>query len=79
MERNGTTNSDKMLQIILSDSKLAEYGEYNPADYETIEDALISENTIVVAVAKMIQGFQRNYSEKEIYNEVSNYLKNNLI
>jgi len=79
MAKNGITNSDKMLQIVLSDKNLFEYGEYNPVDYETIEDALISENAIVVAVAKVIQGLQRSSSEKEIYNEVSNYLKNNLV
>lgn len=79
MGRKEITNSDKMLQIVLSDLKLAEYGEYSPIDYETLEDALESDNAIIVAVAKMIQGLQRNYTEKEIYNEVSNYLKNNLI
>ena len=68
-----------MLQTVLSDLKLSEYGEYNPVDYDTIEDALKSENAIVVAVAKIIQGIQRNSSEKEIYNEVSNYLKSNLV
>jgi len=79
MMKTRITNNDKMLQIVLGDQKLVEYGEYNPADYETIEHALISENTIVVSVAKLIQGFQRNSSDKEIYNEVSNYLKNNLV
>jgi len=79
MAKKGITNSDKMLQTVLSDLKLSEYGEYNPVDYDTIEDALKSENAIVVAVAKIIQGIQRNSSEKEIYNEVSNYLKSNLV
>lgn len=79
MRRNEITNSDKMLQLILNDQKLAEHGEYNPAEYETIEDAIYSDNAIVVAVAKMIAGLQRHSSEKEIYNEVSNYLKSNLI
>ena len=72
------TNSDKMLQIVLSDEKLAEYGEYNPADYETVDQALSSDNLIVVAVAKIINGLRYNNTEKEIYNEVSSYLKNNI-
>lgn len=79
MENRNLTNSDKMLQIVLSDPKLSEHGEYDAFDYETIECALSSDNAIVVAVAKMIVGIQRGSSEKEIYNEVSNHLKSNLI
>ena len=76
---NGLTNSDKMLQIVLSDERLIAYGEYNIADYETMDKALSSENAVVVAVAKIINGLRMNSSENEIYNEVSNYLKNNLL
>jgi hypothetical protein len=79
MIKSALTNSDRMLQVVLSDIKLVTYGEYNPTDYETIDDALTSESTIVVAVAKMILGLERRLSEKEIYNEVNNYLRNNLI
>lgn len=79
MIKSALTNSDRMLQVVLSDEKLVTYGEYNPTDYETIDDALTSESTIVVAVAKMILGLERRLSEKEIYNEVNNYLRNNLI
>lgn len=73
------TNSDRMLQIVLSDEKLASYGEYDYTDYQTIDQALSSDNPIVVAVAKIINGLRYNNSEKEIYNEVSNYLKNNIL
>ena len=76
---NRFTNGDKMLQIVLSDEKLIEYGKYNLVDYEIIDQALISENPIVVAVAKIIRGLSRNSSEKEIYIEVGNFLKSNLI
>ncbi len=76
---NRFTNSDMMLQSILNDEQLIAYGEYNVSDYETIDQALNSDNTVVVAVAKIIIGFRRNSSENEIYNEVSNYLKNNII
>jgi len=78
MENTGLTNSDKMLQIVLSDQRLIDYGGYNPAGYETVDDALNSECATVVAVAKFFQGVQRGYSSGEIYNEISNYLKNNL-
>lgn len=79
MITNTLTKDDKMLQIVLSDENLAAFGEYNPTDYESIEEGLSSDKPIVVAVAKMIQGLGRKSSEKEIYNEVSNYLKSNLI
>jgi len=79
MLSNGFTNGDRMLQTVLYDSGLANYGEYNPSDYETIEEALASDKPIVVAVAKMILGLQRKSNDKEIYNEVNNYLRNNLI
>lgn len=73
------TNSDRMLQIVLSDERLIAFGEYNIADYDTIVQALASDNATVVAVAKIINGLRSKYSENEIYNEVSNFLKNNLI
>lgn len=73
------TNSDKILQAVLSDEKLAVYAEYNSADYETISEALASENPVVCALAKIIDGKDRNATEREIYNEVTNYLKSNLI
>lgn len=76
---NRFTNSDRMLQTVLSDEKLIVFGEYNVADYETIDQALNADNPVVVAVAKIINGLRRNSSENEIYNEVSNYLKNNTI
>ena len=72
------TNNGRMLQIVLSDEKLITYGEYNAADYEAIDQALNADNPIVVAVAKIINGLRRNSSENEIYNEVSNYLKNKI-
>lgn len=72
------TNGDKILQAVLSDQMLCKYAEYNPADYETISDALDSDNPTVCAVAKIVDCNERNLTEKEIYNEVSNYLKQNI-
>lgn len=72
------TNGDKILQAVLSDQRLYEYAEYNVSDFETISEALDSENPIVCAVAKIIDGNERNLTEREIYNEVSNYLKQNI-
>ena len=78
MGKMALTNSDKMLQTVLSDEKLIEYGNYNPEDYDAVDEALCSDNPIVVAVAKLINGVQRSYTSKEIYDEVRNYLTTNL-
>ena len=78
MGKMALTNSDKMLQTVLSDENLIEYGNYNPEDYDTVDEALCSNNPIVVAVAKLINGVQRSYTSKEIYDEVRNYLTTNL-
>lgn len=72
------TNGDKILQAVLNDERLCEYAEYNPADFETITDALDSNNSVVYTIAKIIDGNEHNATEKEIYNEVSNYLKQNI-
>jgi hypothetical protein len=72
------TNEDKILQAVLKEQSLIANADYNPADFETISDALDSENPYVCAVAKIIDGNERNLTEKELYNEVSNYLKQNI-
>ena len=72
------SNGDKVLQSVLTDEHLVSWAEYNPDAYETIEDALMSSNAIVCAIAKIIDGKERNLSEKELYNVVNNYLKDNI-
>lgn len=72
------TNADRLMQAVLSDAKLAEYGEYNPDDYATIDDAIVSDNFCVQAVAKIIYDKEQNQSDKEIYNDVSNFLKSTI-
>ena len=67
-------NGGKILQAVLADAKLAELGEYTPTGIETISDALDSENAIIRAVAMIIDGNENRYTQKEIYNQVSNYL-----
>ena len=37
------TNSDKMLQAVLINPKLMEYGNYTPNDFSTLSQALISD------------------------------------
>lgn len=72
------TNSDKILQAVLSDVRLSEVAEYNPDDFDTVVSAKDSDNPIVHAVAIIVEKVEQDASDKEIYNEVSNYLKNNI-
>lgn len=76
------SNEDKMLQLVLSDNHLSSFYEYNPNEFENIEDALEAENPIVVAVAKIIRGINGKSDKsvyKDIYNEVFNYLNQNIL
>jgi hypothetical protein len=76
------SNEDKMLQLVLSDSNLGSFYKYDSNDFQTIEDALDSDNPIIVSVAKIIRGVNENSNksnQKEIYNEVFNYLNNNVL
>jgi hypothetical protein len=75
-------NNDKMLQLVLSDQKMNTKYAFNPNDFNTISDALRSDNPVVVAVAKIIEGVSKNPNNtvyKEIYNEIRNHLNKNLI
>lgn len=75
-------NKDKMLQLVLSDEKLSTLYEFNADDFPSIKHALNSDNPIVVVVAKIIQGVNGSPSKssfKEVYNELVNYLNNNLL
>lgn len=75
-------NKDKMMRLVLSDESLSSFYEFNPQEYATIEDALDSENPIVASVAKIIVGVDGNSDKgtfKETYNEVVNYLNQNIL
>ena len=72
------TNGDRILQAVLADPKLSELGEYIPTGEETIVSALDSDNIIIHAVAMIIDGSENQYTQKEIYNQVSSYLTSNI-
>ena len=42
--------------------------------YETIEDALQTDNYLVCAIAKIIEGKSMGKTDKQLYNEIKNYL-----
>ena len=76
------TQNDKMLRMVLDDQKLREAYDYVPEDYESINDALSSDNAIVVAVAKIIKelnGSDDPSEQNRVYKTVFTYLNNNLL
>lgn len=76
MPRIKTT--DKMLQAVLSDPKLREFGHFEDVEYLTVEEALVSDNFVVKAVGLIIDRSRENASENEIYREVSDFLKSKI-
>ncbi len=70
-----TTNNDKILQAVLKDADLIELGKYNPDDYLTLDSAFDSDNYVVNAVAQIIGGFIQNFTDRNIYNQVVEFLK----
>jgi hypothetical protein len=75
-------NEDKMLQLVLSDNNLSSSYEYSADDFPTVEDALRADNPVVVSVAKIIRGVANNSDkgvQKSVYQEVFNYLNQNLL
>ena len=70
------TNYDRLLASVIENAQLVKLGNYNPSEFESIDDALSSNNPVVRAIAMLIIG--GNKSETQIYNEISNYLINNL-
>ena len=74
------TNGDKILQAVIADEQLINSYGYNHDDYNSISEALNSKIPIPVfqAIAKIIDKNEQKVPEKEIYNEVSNFLKTNI-
>lgn len=75
------TQKDKMLKLVLANKHLQEvYGFEN--NFETISDALESNNPVVIAVAKIIKelnGSDDPTEQKRVYQTIFTYLNNNLL
>jgi hypothetical protein len=72
------TNGDKILQAVINDEQLIRFYDYSPDDYNTIAEALDSDVAIIHAIAQIINCNEQKATDKEIYNEVSNFLKSNI-
>lgn len=75
------TREDRMLQKVLNDVDLMKYYDYSPDDFRSVQDALNAEKPIIQAVAKIIRLIKNDDTSKqrEVYLEVFNDLKNNLL
>lgn len=75
-----TTIANKMLVAVLMDSALQKFGEYELSEVNemTVDDAIRSENPTIHAVGVIINSIGDGATNKEVYNEVSEYLKNNI-
>lgn len=69
------TNKDKMLSAVLLNKTLMESGDYSEKDFATFDQALVSHNPVVRTVARIIQGHSDGNTSKNIYNEITDYLK----
>lgn len=73
-----TTNNDKMLEAVLTDPDLIKYGNYDLSEITSIYQAVDSDNVVVSAVAQIIKRSSEQATEREIYKEVTEYLKRNV-
>lgn len=73
-----TTNNDKMLEAVLTNPDLMSFGNYTAADIVPIYQAIESDNYVINAVARIIKRSSEGAIQKEIYKEVTEYLKRNV-
>lgn len=71
-------NSNRILQAVLADEKLIEFGEYNPTDFQYLDEALASDCPVVNTVARIINGVDERNSPRAIFDMVTTYLKKNI-
>ena len=72
------SNKDKVLQAVLLDEKLMDFGKYTAADIGTLYQALDSDNCVINAVAQIIKGTEEGTSESVLWKEINEYLKRNV-
>lgn len=75
-----TTNDDKMLEAVLLDKELMKYGQYDERNlnFSSVFQARESDNYVISAVAGIIICNSEGATEKEIYKEITEFLKKNV-
>lgn len=75
-------NKERMLSMVLGDRKLQELYDYDESDYEDLYTAINSDNVVVAAVARIINGLDGSTDEsvqKKVYNTVMTYITKNYL
>ena len=67
-----------MLNAILQDEYLMQIGNYSLNEIGTIYQALTSDNVVVNTVAQIIERINEDTTEKELWKEINQYLKDNI-
>lgn len=76
------TNKERMLHMVLDDTKLQELYDYDQSEYEDLYTALNSDNVVMASVARIIKELDGSTDEsvqKKVYMTVFNYINENLI
>lgn len=76
------TNKERMLHMVLDDTKLQELYDYDQSEYEDLYTALNSDNVVVASVARIIKELDGSTDEsvqKKVYKTIFSYISDNLL
>ena len=76
------TNKERMLHMVLDDTKLQELYDYDQSEYEDLYTALNSDNVVVASVARIIKELDGSTDEsvqKKVYKTIFSYINYNLL
>lgn len=76
------TNKERMLHMVLDDTKLQELYDYDQSEYEDLYTALYSDNVVVASVARIIKELDGSTDEsvqKKVYKTIFSYINDNLL
>lgn len=71
------TNKERMLHMVLDDTKLQELYDYDQSEYEDLYTALNSDNVVVASVARIIKELDGSTDEsvqKKVYKTIFSYI-----
>lgn len=72
------TNKERMLHMVLDDTKLQELYDYDQSEYEDLYTALNSDNVVVASVARIIKELDGSTDEsvqKKVYKTIGDYIR----
>lgn len=76
------TNKERMLHMVLDDTKLQELYDYDQSEYEDLYTALNSDNVVVASVARIIKELDGSTDvsvQKKVYKTIFSYINDNLL